>query len=125
MASAHRSLYTADGATHACGRGRRLISRELFREVHRSSETNRLMSNSIILLPFVVAFVIFVLRFYIRESASSLANPSFLMALGSVLIIVLYLTLFVLGSLPPYSTLGFGLVGLILLGVSILRMFMI
>jgi len=83
------------------------------------------MSNSILLLPFIFAFLAFVLRFYFRERASSLANLSFLLALGTVLIAVLYLILGVLSSLPPYSTLGFGLVGLILLGVSILRMFMI
>ena len=83
------------------------------------------MPNSIILLPFIAAFVAFVLRFYFREGAASLSNSSFLLAVGTVLIIVLYLTLGVVDSLPPYSTLGFGLTGLILLGVSILRMFML
>src|SRR5690349_19195304 len=76
-----------------CGRGRRLTGRGPVRDFHRSSETDRLMSNSIILLPFVAAFLAFVLRFYFRESASSLSNPSFLLAVGTVLIIVLYLAL--------------------------------
>jgi len=83
------------------------------------------MSNSIILLPFIVAFLGFAFRFYVRESAASMVNPSFLMAVGTVLAVVLYLVLGVLEILPAYSTLGFGLLGLILLGVSILRMFMI
>jgi hypothetical protein len=83
------------------------------------------MSNSIILLPFLFAFLVFALRFYFREGAASMANPSFLMAVGTVLIAMLYLVLGVLDSLPPHSALGFGLVGLVLLGVSILRLFMI
>ncbi|PPQ35514.1 hypothetical protein [Rhodopila globiformis] len=83
------------------------------------------MSHSVILLPFVVAFVIFVVRFYFREHAASMANPSFLLAAGSSAMIVLYLVLNVLDRLGTYGTLGFGLVGLALLGVSILRMFML
>ena len=83
------------------------------------------MSHSIILLPFIVAFVVFALRFYARERAASMTKPSFLLALGTVLIAGLYLVLGVLNSLPPYNTIGFGFVGLVLLGVSILRMFMI
>jgi hypothetical protein len=83
------------------------------------------MSNSIILLPFLFAFLVFALRFYFREGATSMANPSFLMAVGTVLVATLYLVLGVLDSLPPYSTPGFGVVGLVLLGVSILRLFMI
>ena len=38
---------------------------------------------------------------------------------------MLYLVLGVLSSLPPYAPLGFGLIGLVLLGVSIARMFVI
>jgi quinol-cytochrome oxidoreductase complex cytochrome b subunit len=95
------------------------------RAVQWPLEAQVLMSNSILLLPFIFAFLAFVFRFYSRESASSMANPSFLLALGTVMIAVLYLVLGILSSLPPYSTLGFGLIGLILLGVSILRMFML
>jgi quinol-cytochrome oxidoreductase complex cytochrome b subunit len=83
------------------------------------------MSHTILLLPFIVAFVIFVFRFYARENAASMANPSFLLALGTVLTAALYLVLGVLSSLPPYSSIGFGLIGLVLLGVSIARMFVI
>jgi hypothetical protein len=83
------------------------------------------MSHSVILLPFVIAFVIFVVRFYFREGASSLARPSFLLAAATSAMILLYLTLNVLDSIGEYGTLGFGLIGLVLLGVSILRMFML
>jgi hypothetical protein len=83
------------------------------------------MSNSIILLPFIFAFLVFAFRFYFRESAASMANPSFVLAVGTVLAVVLYLVLGVLDTLPPHSTLGFGLLGLILLGVSVVRIFML
>lgn len=79
------------------------------------------MSNSILLLPFIFAFLGFVLRFYFRENASSMANPSFLLALGTVFTAVLYLVLRVLDSLPPYSTYGFGFIGLALFGLSLFR----
>ncbi len=83
------------------------------------------MSHSILLLPFLFAFCIFVFRFYARENAGSMANPSFLLALATVLVATLYLVLGVVSSLPPYSGIGFGLIGLVLLGVSIARMFVI
>nr|WP_294521196.1 hypothetical protein [uncultured Rhodopila sp.] len=83
------------------------------------------MPHSILLLPFVAAFVVFVLRFYFREGASSLAKPSFLMAVGTSLTAVVFIVLNILSILPPYGALGFALIGLLLLGVSITRMFMI
>jgi hypothetical protein len=83
------------------------------------------MSNSILLLPFIFAFLTFVLRFYVKENAGSMASPSFLLAATTVLIAGLYLFLGIISSLPPYSTIGFGLVGLVLFGVSILRMFIV
>jgi quinol-cytochrome oxidoreductase complex cytochrome b subunit len=83
------------------------------------------MSHTILLLPFIVAFAMFVFRFYARENAASMTNLSFLLALGTVLVAALYLVLGVISSLPPYSTAGFAVTGLVLLGVSIARMFMI
>jgi F0F1-type ATP synthase assembly protein I len=83
------------------------------------------MSHSILLLPFLFAFIVFAFRFYARENAASMANPSFLLALGTVVVAALYLVLGVLAILPPYSGIGFGLTGLVLLGVSIARMFVI
>jgi hypothetical protein len=52
-------------------------------------------------------------------------NPSFIMACLTVISAGAYLYLRVTGVLPPYSTAGFGLLGLALLGTAIARMFMI
>jgi quinol-cytochrome oxidoreductase complex cytochrome b subunit len=82
-------------------------------------------TTTILLVPFILAFLVFVLRFYNREGASSMARPSFLLAMLTVAIAGAYLILGVLGALPPYSTISFAAVGLILLGTAILRMFMI
>jgi hypothetical protein len=48
-----------------------------------------------------------------------------LLALGTSFLAILYLILRVLNSLPPYAEPGFFLVGLVLLGVAILRLFRI
>ena len=81
--------------------------------------------STIILVPFFFAFLVFVLRFYSRESASSMANLSFLLALGTMLSAGLYLFLRVLDMLPPYGTVAFGIEGLALLAAAIARMLMI
>jgi ABC-type uncharacterized transport system permease subunit len=81
--------------------------------------------STLILLPFILAFLIFALRFYGRESASSMRNLSFIMAFLTMASAGAYLYLRVTGGLPPYSTAGFGLLGLALLGTAIARMFMI
>lgn len=82
-------------------------------------------TTSFLLAPFILAFLVFVFRFYSRENASSIKNFSFVLAILTVLIAGSYLILGVIGSLPPYSTLGYIVVGLILLGTAITRMFMI
>jgi hypothetical protein len=83
------------------------------------------MSHSIIVAPFILAFLGFVLRFYTREGAASMANPSFLLAVATVLTAGFYLFLGVIDMLPAYGTIGFGIVGVALLGLSVLRMFLI
>ena len=83
------------------------------------------MSHSIIVAPFILAFLAFVLRFYTREGAASMTNPSFLLAVVTVLTAGCYLFLGVIEMLPAYGTIGFGIVGVVLLGLSVLRMFMI
>lgn len=82
-------------------------------------------TSTIILVPFILAFLVFVLRFYNREGASGMGRPSFLLAILTVLLVLAYIVLGIVGALPPYSTIGFAVVGLILLGTAILRMFMI
>jgi hypothetical protein len=80
---------------------------------------------TIVLVPFIFGFLIFALRFYSRESASSMTNPSFLLAVATMLTAGAFLLLRVTDLLPPYGTIGFGLVGLILLGTAVTRMFML
>ena len=82
-------------------------------------------ASTILLLPFIVAFLIFLLRFYSREGASSMIRASFLLAGLTLLIAGGYLMLGIINALPPYSTIGFAAIGLILLATAILRMFMI
>jgi hypothetical protein len=85
------------------------------------------MSNTstIILIPFILAFLVFVFRFYSRERAASMANPSFLLAVATVLTAGLFLVLGVIDSLPQYGTIGFGVAGVVFLAIAVLRMFMI
>lgn len=80
--------------------------------------------SSIILVPFFFAFLVFVLRFYSRKSASSMANLSFVLALATMLSAGVYLSLRVLDMLPAYATVAFGVEGLALLAVAIARMLM-
>jgi hypothetical protein len=83
------------------------------------------MSHTIILAPFILAFLIYILRFYGREGAASMTNPSFLLAAGTVTTAAFYLFLGVVDMVPPYGTLGFGVVGVGLLALAVARMFMI
>jgi hypothetical protein len=83
------------------------------------------MSHTFILAPFIVAFLGFILRFYGRENAASMSNPSFLLAAMTVIIAMTFLGLGVVDLLPAYSSLAFGLVGLALAVLAAARMFMI
>ena len=85
------------------------------------------MSNAstVILVPFFFAFLVFTGRFYIREGAHSKLTPSFLLAFATIAIAVAYLALGVTDRLPDYGTIGFGAVGLALLGLSIYRIFIL
>jgi uncharacterized membrane protein len=82
-------------------------------------------SSTIILLPFIFAFLIFMLRFYSRESASSMRNPSFMLGVLTVATAGGYLMLRITDNVPAYGTLAFGVIGLALLGTAIARMFVI
>jgi hypothetical protein len=81
--------------------------------------------STIVLAPFILAFLVFVLRFYGRESAASMRNPSFLLALLTVATAFAYLYLRVTEAMPFYGTAGFAAAGLALLAIAIGRMFMI
>ena len=78
--------------------------------------------NTVILLPFFAAFLVFIARFYFREAARSIFGLSFLLAVGTLLALFVYLLLGMMGALPEHGGLEFGIVGLLLLGVSIFRM---
>ena len=82
-------------------------------------------TTSFLLMPFILAFLVFVFRFYNRENASSIKNPSFMLAILTVLIAFSYLILGITMMLPPYSTIIYLVIGLILLVTAITRMFMI
>lgn len=82
-------------------------------------------TSSLLLAPFILAFLVFVFRFYTRERAASVANLSFLLAILTMLIAATYLVLGVTGNLPDYGAIGFTCAGLILLVVAVLRMFLI
>ena len=76
-----------------------------------------------ILIPFVIAFLLFVFRFYNREGASSITNPTFMLAIGSVLIAGGYLAWGVFGDLPQYGSIVFGIIGVALMAFAFLRLF--
>jgi hypothetical protein len=80
---------------------------------------------TLVLVPLIFAFLIFALRFYARESASSMTNPSFLLAAGTMLTAGTFLLLRVTDLLPQYGWVGFGLLGVGLLATAITRMFML
>jgi hypothetical protein len=82
-------------------------------------------TTSILLAPFILAFLVFVFRFYSRENAASIKNPSFMLAILTVLIAGSYLILGVAELLPPYSTIIYAVIGLILFATAVVRMFMI
>ena len=82
-------------------------------------------TDTLILAPFVAAFLVFVFRFYGREGAPSVASPTFLCAVGTVALAGAYLVLGVFGYLPDNGTLIFGVVGLVLLALSIVRLFVL
>ena len=82
-------------------------------------------TSTMLLIPFIMAFLVFIFRFYSRERAASVANLSFLLAILTMLIASSYLILGVIGLLPAYGTIGFACVGLILLATAVLRIFII
>lgn len=82
-------------------------------------------TSTFLLVPFLLAFLLFVFRFYNRERAASVTNPSFLLAIATILIAGGYLFLRVTEYLPGYGTLGFAIIGVVLLITAIARLFMI
>ncbi len=77
---------------------------------------------TIILIPFLFAFLVFAARFYLKERADSKLNPSFLLAAGTLIVVAVYLTLGMTRSIPDYGTIAFGVTGVLLLAFSIFRL---
>ena len=75
---------------------------------------------SYLLIPLVAAFLVFLVRFYVRESAASKASPSFILACVCVVLLLSSVVLAVLFLLPPYVVYGYAAAGIILLIVGIL-----
>jgi hypothetical protein len=76
-------------------------------------------SYSFIFIPFMLAFLLSVKRFYFRDSAASIFRMSFLLAVGSILLGCVYLVLGAMKVLPPYSAVAFGIAGLLCLGLAV------
>ncbi len=74
-----------------------------------------------VLLPFMVCFLLSVYYFYTREGASSILRSGFLMAVASMLIAGVYLLLGAMKIMPQYGPIGFGLLGVALMVLSIVR----
>ena len=83
------------------------------------------MTHTYFLAPYVLAFISFILRFYGREHAASKASPSFIGAVMTVVIALAFLFLGVGSFLPAYGSIIFLITGVILLGLSIARWFML
>jgi hypothetical protein len=82
-------------------------------------------TSTVILAPFIMAFLVFIYRFYNRERASSVFNLSFMLAILTMVLAGTYLALGVTGHLPSYGTIGFACIGLIMFATAIVRIFMI
>jgi len=72
------------------------------------------------LLPLIAAILTLSARFYVREKAISIFKLSFIFASLSGLLLIVYMVLRVLDSLPPYAWAGFGGFGLLLTLVGLL-----
>ena len=82
-------------------------------------------TTSFLLAPFILAFLVFVFRFYSREGAASVKNLSFLLAILTMLLAGSYLVLGVTDSLPPRAAIGYAAAGTVLFAVAVIRLFMI
>ncbi len=82
-------------------------------------------TTSFLLAPFILAFFLFVFRFYSREGAASVKNPSFILAILTVALAGSYLVLGVTDSLPPHAAIGYAALGIVLFAVASIRIFMI
>ena len=83
------------------------------------------MTHTYYLAPYVLAFVTSILRFYGHEHAASKSSPTFILAILTVVVALAFLFLGIGGFLPAYGSLIFLAIGIVLLGLSIQRWFVI
>jgi len=76
-----------------------------------------------IVIPFLVAFLFSVKRFYFRDGGASIFRASFLLAVGSMLVGCVYLVFGAMRMLPPYSALAFGIIGLLCMTLAVWQSF--
>ncbi|MFL5256061.1 MAG: hypothetical protein ACJ8AI_24845 [Rhodopila sp.] len=76
-----------------------------------------------IVIPYLLAFLLSVKRYYFRDAAGSIFRGSFLLAVGSMALAACYLILGALHALPSYSAVAFGIVGLLCLGAAVWQAF--
>jgi hypothetical protein len=81
------------------------------------------LNNSIWLVTLVMAFLVYVIKFYARERAGTILSASFGLALLCVLLLLSYVVTSALGMLVPYMATSFGIAGLVLfiLGIVTFR----
>ncbi len=79
--------------------------------------------HTFVAIPFLLAFALSVKRFYFRDGCASIFRGSFLTAAGSMVLALTYILLGAMRSVPPYGTLGFGIVGLLVLGIAVWQAF--
>jgi hypothetical protein len=77
--------------------------------------------NDYVFIPFVIAFIVFLAKFYAHENLGSLANPTFLLACLSALLPILFLSLHMMGVTIPYGGVVAGVIGLALAIWSVVR----
>lgn len=81
--------------------------------------------NSLVLIPLVIAIMLFTARFYGRERAYSKTSASFLLAVTSVAILLSYPLVLVFGHMFAYGTLVYAAASGVLLLLSLLLLFVI
>jgi hypothetical protein len=57
--------------------------------------------NGFAFIPFVLAFIVFLAKFYAHENLGSLANPTFLLACLSAVLPILFLSLHMMDVTVP------------------------
>jgi hypothetical protein len=65
-------------------------------------------STPLAVLPLIAGLLVMAFRFYAREGAISVFSLSFVLATLAAVLLVTYMILTVIGSLPSYAWVGFG-----------------